>query len=147
MENQNDTKHLLKECTAGVKMATEAIDEVIDYAKDQQLKDILSRSRKEHDLLEHKLQASITAYHTEDKDPNPIAKGMSWLKTNMKLTMNDGNDDKTIADLITDGCNMGIKSLRKYLNQYPAADTSIKNITNELIGIEEDLLMEMTGYL
>lgn len=147
MEHLNDTKLLLKECTAGVKMATEAIDEVLDYAKDPQLKDILCRSRKEHDILDHKLQASVTAYHTEDKEPNPFAKGMSWMKTNMKLAMNDGNDDQTIADLITDGCNMGIKSLHRYLNQYPAADTSIKDITNELIGIEEDLLMEVSGYL
>lgn len=147
MSNLKDTKLLLKECTAGVKMATEAIDEVIDFAKDPDLKDILSRSRKEHDILDHKLKASVTAYHTEDKDPNPFAKGMSWMKTNMKLAMNNGDDDKTIADLITDGCNMGIKSLRRYLNQYPTADDSIKDITNELIGIEEDLLMEVAGYL
>jgi hypothetical protein len=45
---------------------------------------------------------------------------MSWMKTNMKLSMEDS--DATIADLMTDGCNMGVKSLNRYLNQYKAAD-------------------------
>lgn len=147
MEHLSDTKHLLKECSAGVKMAMESIDDVMDYTQDSHLKNILQNSRKEHDLLEHKLSSSLTAYHAEDKDPNPIAKGMSKMKINMKLVMNDGQDDATIADLITDGCNMGIKSLRRYLNQYPTADSSAKEIANEIIGIEEDLTREMAAYL
>ncbi len=44
--------------------------------------------------------------------------------------------DETIADLMTDGCNIGIKSLNKYLNQYKAADEKTKNITKQLINIE-----------
>lgn len=34
-----------------------------------------------------------------------MAKSMSWIKTNMKLIMDEL--DETIADLMTDGCNMG----------------------------------------
>ena len=30
------------------------------------------------------------------------------------------HSDKPIAELITDGCNMGVKSLNQYLNQYQA---------------------------
>ncbi len=44
--------------------------------------------------------------------------------------------DETIADLMTDGCNIGIKSLDKYLNQYKATDEKTKNITKQLINIE-----------
>ena len=36
---------------------------------------------------------------------------MSWMKTNMKLAMD--TSDAAIADLMTDGCNMGVKSLHK----------------------------------
>ena len=41
--------------------------------------------------------------------------------------------DKTIADLMTDGCNMGVKSLNQYLNQYEAADEKKKDIAKRLI--------------
>ena len=50
------------------------------------------------------------------KEPSVMAKGMSWIKTNMQMAMNES--DKTIANIMTDGCNMGIKNLNKYLNEY-----------------------------
>ena len=74
-----------------------------------------------------------------------MAKGMSWIQTNMKFMMK--NDDSTIADIITDGCDMGIKSLHKYLNQYESADKASKDLCNELINIEEELREKLRVYL
>ena len=74
-----------------------------------------------------------------------MAKGMSWMKTNVKLVMNES--DHTIADLMTDGCNMGVKSLHKYLNQYRAADEKSKDITKRLINIEEKLTLDIREFL
>ena len=87
----------------------------------------------------------LSSYNEEDKEPSPIAKGMSWVKTNMMMAMNES--DKTIADLMTDGCNMGVKSLSKYLNQYSAADEKSKQICNQLIKIEEKLAKDIRCYL
>lgn len=70
---------------------------------------------------------------------------MSWLKTNVKLAVNES--DKTIADLITDGCNMGVKSLNRYLNQYEAADETSKDIAKQLISLEENLAIDIRKYL
>jgi hypothetical protein len=55
--------------------------------------------------------------------------------------------DHTIADLMTDGCNMGVKSLNKYLNQYKAADEKSKDITKRLINLEEKLAVDIRGFL
>ncbi|MDE6101676.1 MAG: hypothetical protein K2F73_01670 [Ruminococcus sp.] len=55
--------------------------------------------------------------------------------------------DQTIAELITDGCNMGIKSLNQYLNQYQAADERSKNLTKRLISAEEKLSFDMRQFL
>ena len=74
-----------------------------------------------------------------------MAKGMSWIKTNMKLAM-DGSDS-AIADLMTDGCNMGVKSLNRYLNQYKAADAKAKDLARRLIGLEEGLAVDIRCYL
>ena len=87
----------------------------------------------------------LEQYHDEGKEPNPLAKGMSWVKTNVKLVMDES--DKTIADLITDGCNMGVKSLHRYLNQYKSADEKIKDITKRLINLEEKLAIDIRQYL
>ena len=87
----------------------------------------------------------LDKYGDEGKDPNPIAKGMSHMKTGMKLGMDDS--DETIADLMTDGCNMGVKSLSQYLNQYQAADETSKDITKRLIALEERLAVDIRGFL
>ena len=63
----------------------------------------------------------------------------------MKLAMN--TSDETIAELMTDGCNMGVKSLNRYLNQYKAADDRAKAITKKLINLETDLCSDLRVYL
>ena len=55
--------------------------------------------------------------------------------------------DSTIADLMTDGCNMGVKSLNKYLNQYEAADEVSKDIAKRLINLEEKLAVDIRQFL
>lgn len=142
---EQDTIKLLRECDAGVKMGVSSIDDVLGYVHDEKLKKTLNESRSDHEKLRSELQGLLRDYHDEGKEPNPMAKGMSWVKTNAMLLMNES--DATIADLMTDGCNMGVKSLNRYLNQYEAADEKTKNIAKSLIHLEEDLATSLRQYL
>ena len=98
-----------------------------------------------HETLEGEIKRQLNNYHDDGKEPNPIAKGMSWVKTNVKLAME--GSDAAIADFVTDGCNMGVKSLNKYLNQYQAADETSKDLAKRLISIEEDLAADIRMFL
>lgn len=142
---EQDTIRLLRECDAGVKMGVSSIDDVMKYVKSERLRKDLTDNREEHCKLDKDLQELLDQYHDDGKEPNPMAKSMSWMKTNMKLVMNES--DHTIADLITDGCNMGVKSLNKYLNEYKAADEKSKDICKRLINLEEDLIIQMRQFL
>ena len=141
----NDTIELLKECNAGIKMGISSIDDVLDNTGDETFKSILSKCKGEHQKLDKEIQSLLDKYNDDGKEPNPMAKGMSWIKTNVMLSMNDS--DNTIADLMTDGCNMGVKSLNKYLNKYKAADEVSKDITKRLINLEEELAIDIRCYL
>ncbi len=141
----NDTIKLLRECDAGTKMAVSSIDEVLEKVTDSKLKELLQESKEHHKDLEQTINELLDKYQEDEKEPNPMAKSMSWMKTNMKLYMD--NSDATIADLLTDGCDMGVKSLVRYLNQYKAADEESKSICNKLITIEEELRKELWKYL
>lgn len=140
-----DTIRLLRECDSGVKMGVSAIDEVLPGIHSGQLRHQLSSCRGAHQKLEREVRELLDRYHDRGKDPNPMAKGMSWLKTNMKLAVCP--TDAAVADLMTDGCNMGVKSLSQYLNQYAAADEASKGIARRLIALEEQLAVELRGYL
>jgi len=142
---EQDTIKLLRECDAGVKMGVASIDDVLDHVQNERLSHTLSKCKDQHEKLQGEIQQRLGEFKDEGKDPNPIAKGMSWMKTNMKLGMEE--TDATVAELITDGCNMGVKSLNKYLNQYKAADEFTKDITKRLINLEEKLAVDLRGYL
>ena len=142
---ESDTIKLLRECDAGVKMGVSSLEGVLKFAKGDALKKYLSECKAEHDKLDSEIQQELDRFEDEGKDPNPIAKGMSWIKTHVKLDID--NSDKTIADVITDGCNMGVKSLNKYLNQYEAADEKSKDITKRLINLEERLAIDLREFL
>jgi hypothetical protein len=142
---EQDTVKLLRECDAGVKMGVKSIDDVLKYVKSERFEKKLTDCKTEHEKLAHEIQSELDRFGDDGKNPNPIASGMSWMKTNMKLAMKES--DRTIADLMTDGCNMGVKSLNKYLNQYEAADEFSKDITKRLINLEEKLAVDIRQYL
>lgn len=142
---EKDTVRLLRECDAGIKMGVASIADVYDHVKSEKMRDCLNACKDEHDSLDKDLQEQLGRFHDEGKNPNPMAKSMSWMKTNMKLAME--KSDSTIADLMTDGCNMGVKSLNKYLNEYKAADEKSKDICKRLINLEERLTHQMREFL
>ena len=142
---EQDTVKLLRECDAGVKMGISSIDDVLEHVRSDKMSKTLSKCKDEHEKLQGEIQQQLGTYRDEGKDPNPIAKGMSWIKTNVMLGFEE--TDATVADLMTDGCNMGVKSLNRYLNQYKAADELTKDITKRLINLEEKLTIDIRKYL
>ncbi len=142
---EQDTVRLLRECDAGITMGVQSIDDVLSHVRSESFKKTLTSCKSDHEALQERLRALLAEYHDEGKEPNPVAQGMSWMKTNTKLFMDDS--DRTIADLMTDGCNMGVKSLSRYLNQYQAADEKSKDITKNLITLEEQLAVDLRPYL
>ncbi len=142
---EQDSVKLLRECDAGVRMGVDSIEQVMPYVRSRALRERLDKCKGEHEKLEKELRGLLHRYGDEGKKPNPVAKTMSHMKTNMRLGLH--HTDSTIADLMTDGCNMGVKSLNRYLNQYKAADEVSKDITKRLINQEEQLAIEIRGYL
>ena len=145
MENR-DTIKLLKECDAGSKMAVTSLDDILEKVENEDLKKLFMEAKGHHEKLGNEIHKLLVEYGSEEKEPNAMAKSMSKMKTNFMMGMKD-NCDETAADLITDGCNMGIKSLYKYMNQYPTADSKVKDLCKRLISIEDQLRKELRSYL
>ena len=142
---ESDTIKLLRECDAGIKMGISSIDDILDYVHDEVFRKYLTDCKEAHETLKDRIQIRLEKFHDDGKKPNPLAKSMSWMKTNMKLVVDES--DETIADLMTDGCNMGVKSLNKYLNQYQAAEEETKDFAKQLIRLEEKLAVDIRRFL
>ena len=142
---ESDTIKLLRECDAGIKMGVKSIDDVLPYVKSSKMKEALEECKRRHEHLGREVEAALDRFHDEGKAPNLMAEVMSWMKTSVKMTMD--NSDETIADLMTDGCNMGVKSLNRYINEYEAADEDSKDIARRLVTLEDNLAKEIKHYL
>lgn len=142
---ETDTVKLLRECDAGVEMGVSSISDVLERVENPKMKEMLSSCKLSHEKLGLEISKSLSAYGDGGKSPNPIAKSMSWMKTNAELSVRPS--DKTVASLMTDGCNMGIKSLNRYLNQYKAADEKSKQTAKKLVSLEEGLVNDLREFL
>ena len=104
MMGQEETIRLLQECDAGVQMGIASIQEVLPYVKEEKFRQLLLGCRDKHEKLQEEIRQKLEVNRDERKEPNLMAKGMFWMKTKGKLVLDES--DATIAELMTDGCNM-----------------------------------------
>ncbi len=142
---EQDTVRLLRECDAGAKMGVDAFEDVLDRVRDDKLKSLLADSKAEHETLAHEIKDQLHRFEDQGKDPPAMASAMSWLKTQAELMMDPS--DHTVADLMTDGCDMGVKSLSQSLNMYEAADEKSKACAKKLIAMEARLAQSLRPFL
>lgn len=140
-----DTIELLRECSSGVKMGINAIDDVIEKTESEKLHGLLRDSRNEHESIERDIRKMLDGAGGDADGVHPIVEGVARLKTGIKLS--GEHSDADIADILTDGCNMGVKNLHRYLNKYPNADVSARRAAERLVNIEERLCIDMRSFL
>lgn len=145
MGDKHDSVLLLRETNAGIQMGVSSINDIIDDVEDSGLKHIMQDAKSEHDRLGGEAHKLLHSYGCGTKEPSTIAKMMSSAKTAVKMTAD--RSDRTAAELLTDGCAMGVKSLNHYLNEYRNADSSVKSLTKQVIRSEEQLMRDVRGYL
>lgn len=141
----NDTVSLLKECNAGCKSATNSLEQVQGYIKSNALKALVEKYDKRHIALGDECHSLLEEAGAKEKDPAPIPAAMAKLGTDIKLTLNDTTSH--IANLLADGCHMGIKSLNKYKNQYKNADDNAVHITENLIKLEMEMYRDLLTFM
>jgi hypothetical protein len=140
-----DTVRLLKECNSGCKMATNSMEQVLPYVTDDKLKSMIMNYNDKHIKIGDECHQMLNESLENEQDPHVMAKAFSWISTEVKMIM--GNEAHKIADLLIDGCNMGIKSLSEYLNKYTSAAEESREIARKLIRMEQEFMNDLLQYL
>lgn len=140
-----DSVELLKECDAGLEMAISSLEQVKPEANADNFANMLDKYYNNHIKIQKDIDKKLVEYDANGKKANPIAEAMSSMKTSFKLATN--HTDEEIADLMIDGCNMGIKSVSKYMNQYSNANEDIMQLANDIIVLEQNFSNELRQYL
>ncbi len=141
----DDTIKLLRECNAGCKSATNSMEQVQQFNNNEELKTLINEYNDKHIKLGDQCHQMLNEQNEDEKDPNPMAKAFSWVSTEVKLMLND--DSKKIADVMIDGCNMGIKSVSGYINKYKDASAESLDLARNLVTIEQEFMNKLLKYL
>ena len=142
---KDDTIKLLRETSAGIKMAIDSLSELVEHVENENLRGLIFKSVDNHLEIRSSVRKLLEECRDEEKEPAVMAKVMSHVKTSVKLELDES--DEKVAELITDGCDMGVKSLYKYIGEYRNADEEAKKITQRLNKEEETLIREVEKYL
>ena len=142
---REDTIHLLGDCTAGITLAISAIDGLLPDIRDRALRQRLREGIQDHRQLQKQTVSMLRQYGAEEKPAGPMAKSLSWLKTNTRMAM--GGDDTTAAYLVADQCDAGIKNLCRSQNRYCMASSAAVDLSRELIHCQERLSLELRPFL
>ena len=140
-----DTIELLKECDAGCKMAIGSMEQIAGFVTDDKLQTLITKYNKDHVRMEEELHRALNNVGAEEGTPSPIAKASSWVQAEVKMMMK--GDSKQAASLLTDGCNMGIKSLCEYKNKYKAADDKSVALCEKICDIETKMVEDLQKFL
>ena len=127
---EEHTVDLLRECDSGCAMAAESLEQIRDFVSDQGLWNEITASYEKHQDLDLRIK---------------MASALSWMSTEMRMMAKGG--DKEAASIVTDGCNMGIKTICGYKNQYSGASKAAMELADELTGMEENLRDHMKKFL
>ena len=144
-ECNQDTIELLSQINAGCKMAIDSMEQVGKSVDDKRLKDIIAKYNEEHIIMEETTHRLLNDAGVPEQEPGLLAKTFASLQAKMKLMIKD--DVHQAAEILTDGCNMGLKSLCEYKNSYKAADEKSVSLCQQLCDIENRMLAELQPLL
>ena len=126
-------------------MGEHAISLALPKVTNNSLKSTLEEAIKTHAIIGDEARKMLFSARLREKNPSPLLLMMSDAKMNAMMLINGSSS--TIASLITDGCNMGVKTISHYVNKYPSASPQAKSLANKIIAAEDDLRNKLRPYL
>lgn len=140
-----DTIRLLKEINEGTKYATNSIEQVMEFVKDEKMKGMISDYNLIHIEIGERCHELLNQDGKEEREPKISAKTFSWITTEIKLLIND--DEEKVADILVDGCHMGVKSVSQNINHSKEASTESVALARRLVETELMFMKDLLGYL
>lgn len=139
------TTKLLDNAYKNVRMASFAIDCIIDKIEDEKLETLLRKQNDFYlDTTEEIEKLSEELKH-KPQDISIFLKGSSFASINMKSLIN--NKTQHLAEMLTQGTTMGITEMIKSKSDYPTQNTHLAKIVDNIVGSEEKFVESLKDFL
>lgn len=139
------TTKLLDNAYKNVRMASFAIDCIIDKIKNGKLEELL---RKQNDFYldtTEELEKLSEELKHKPADISIFLKGSSFASIKMQSMMND--ETQHLAEMLTQGTTMGITEMIKSTSDYPSKNKQLQKICQLITGSEEKFVESLKDFL
>ena len=141
----HNTSELLDRTYENVRMASYAIDCIIEKIENPKLADLLRKQNKFYLNMVSEIEDLAEKVEHKLKDINPMLKGMSFLSIKTKTLMN--NDSPKLAEMLIQGTTMGVTDTLKAKNEYESNNEQLNTIVDRIIQHEEEFVDSLKTFL
>ena len=138
-------KHLLDEAYKNVRMASFAIDCLIEKIQNEKLENLLRKQNKHYLGSVTKIEKLADKMDYKLKDINPLLKGTSFVSIKMKTLI--GNDTPKFAEMLIEGTTMGITDTLKAKSEYPSKNDEVLTLVDDIVSYEEEFVDSLKTFL
>lgn len=143
--NINHTKELLDKAYENVRMASYAIDCIMEKIENDKLASLIRKQNKFYLDMVEDIEAVARKLNHELKDINPMLKGMSFVSIKTKTLAN--NDSPKLSEMLIQGTTMGITDTLKAKDEHRTDNEEIINIVDRIISHEEEFVDSLKTFL
>ncbi|MBE5745959.1 MAG: hypothetical protein E7359_01545 [Clostridiales bacterium] len=145
MEQKNNEIELANRVYENVRMASFAIDCIIEKIENIKLAELLRKQNKYYLNTVEKVEQFAKTMSFELKDINPILKGMSYVSIKTKTLIN--NDSPKLAEMLIQGTTMGITDTLKAMNEFNSKNKELLSIAKDVVSYEEEFVDSLKTFL
>ncbi len=136
---------LLDTAYKNVRMASFAIDCIIDKIEDKSLEDLLRKQNDCYLNYVEKIEKLSEELKHKPKDINIMLKGISFASIKTKSMMN--NETPHLAEMLVQGTTMGITDTLKAKSEFPSNNQKLNSIVDEIVNCEEKFVESLKNFL
>ena len=145
MDRKQQTIDLFTEIHQGSQMGVEAIDALLDKAKDEAFKMKLIDLQNEYKNITATANVELQKFGGTPKEIGVGQRVTAWGMTNLQTVINSSSEH--LADMMIKGTHMGINSMHKALNNNIYADDTARQLGNQFVQLQQKHADEMSKYL
>lgn len=136
---------LLDAAYKNVRMASFAIDCIIDKIEEKSLEDLLRKQNDCYLNYVEKIEKLSEELKHKPKDINIMLKGISFASIKTKSMMN--NETPHLAEMLVQGTTMGITDTLKAKSEFPSNNQKLNSIVDEIVNCEEKFVESLKNFL
>jgi len=141
----DQNRKLLESIVENARMGADACDQLLKKCKDAQMRKELMLERDQFNAAGRDAEERLFAMGVHPHPKGPMARMSMWMGMEMNTMMDKSASH--IADMLIQGCTMGVVEMTKARNSLPDADAQAQGIASALVTSQQEAIERLKAFL